>query len=156
MKRTTQALMIVVLLCLLLALPAWAQEATPDVGVVPPAPVEDTVTLPSWLLVNLAGVLVAASALVGVGAAWLASRNLKTTLEHTTQAQKDAIEAAHEALPQSAQDAIDRVLTTVEVLTEQFGALLKFTREVTDGKPNPPPVVILPPSEPPPPGEAMG
>ncbi len=138
-------------LCLLLAglllvvFPTFAQEATATATGVPGGGGVvgggDTVTLPSWALVNLSVLLVAFSALAVIVTAWMSQRNLKTTLEHTSKANKDAVEAAHEALPQTAQDAIDRVLTTVEYLTDQFGALLKFAREVTDGKPNtePPP-----------------
>jgi len=135
-----KALLALVLVCALSA-PVLAQDATPEVTAEPTPPVvevpaDDTVTLPSWVLVNLSVLLVAASSFVAIGGMLLTNRNLKQTLEHTSKANKDAIEAAHEALPETAQDTIDRVLGALEFAVEQIGAGLKFAREVTDGNEN--------------------
>lgn len=135
-------LLVVLLLAIVSAYPVSAQEPTspPTTAMITPtAPLptsDDTITLPSWVLVNLSVLLIAASALVALVTVWMNNRNLKYTLEHASKANKDAVEAAYEALPETAQDAISRVLTTVETLVDQFGAAVAFLREVTDGQPN--------------------
>ena len=120
-----------------------AQEVTPEptpVVVVTDPPVDGPVVEPfnfwSWLSANSAIVV---AAFFGAAMVWQSNQNRKTlkdVLEHADKRSVDAIEAAHEALPNAAQDAISRALNLAENLTEQFTAVLAFLRKVSDGKPN--------------------
>jgi len=119
-----------------------AQEVTPEptpVVIVDP-PVEVPAVEPfnfwSWLTANSAIVI---AAFFGAAMVWQSNQHRKTLKDVLEQADKrsvDAIEAAHEALPEAAQDAIDRALGVAEHLTEQFTAVLAFLRKASDGKPN--------------------
>lgn len=136
-------------LCVLLAVlfvqstGLFAQEITPEptpVVVVTDPPVVVPVPEPfnfwTWLSANSAIVV---AAFFGAAMVWQSNQNRKTlkdVLEHADKRSVDAIEAAHEALPEAAQDAIDRALGVAEHLAEQFTAVLAFLRKASDGKPN--------------------
>lgn len=107
-----------------------------------PEPADDgSVKLPGWALLNLSGLLIALSAIVVIVNKVLEQRSLKLVLEHTSKAQKDAVEAAYEVVPDSAKAIIERGLNVSENLATEFLALVKFLKETTDGRPNtdPPP-----------------
>lgn len=122
-----------------------AQEVTPEptpVVVVTDPPVEVPTVEPfnfwTWLTANSAVVV---AAFFGAAMVWQSNQHRKTlkdVLEHADKRSVDAIEAAHEALPEAAQDAIDRALGVAEHLAEQFTAVLAFLRKASDGKPNEP------------------
>lgn len=120
-----------------------AQEVTPEptpVVVVtdPPVdvPVVESFNFWTWLTANSALVLAAFFGFTLIYQNNQHRQTLKEVLEHADKRSVDAIEAAHEALPSAAQDAIDRALGVAEHLTEQFTAVLAFLRKATDGKPN--------------------
>lgn len=140
-----RCLLVITLLVIALSIPAlaFAQEVTPEVTpVVIDSPISepaDTVSIPSWLLVNAALLFMALSAFAGMVKDWRHSQNLKLALEQVEKSRKDAIESATNALPDTAQDVMRSVVGTLKYLTEQWVALVNFVDEVTDGKPNEPP-----------------
>ncbi len=120
-----------------------AQEVTPEptpVVVVTDPPVDVPVAEPfnfwSWLSTNSAIVLAALFGFTLIYQNNQHRKTLKDVLEHADKRSVDAIEAAHDALPDSAQLLIDRALGIGEHLTEQFTAVLAFLRKASDGKPN--------------------
>jgi hypothetical protein len=135
-----KALILVLLCCLFAALPAFAQEVTPEATSVIVAPLteqgSDTVTIPGWILINASAVFMALGAGAVLLANWQRSRDLKTALDMADRRSKDAIENAYQALPDSAQELIHRALDTADYLHDQAGSLLNFLNGVTDGLPN--------------------
>lgn len=119
-----------------------AQEVTPDptpvVIVDPPVdvPAVEPFNFWSWLSTNSAIVLAALFGFTLIYQNNQHRKTLKDVLEHADKRSVDAIEAAHDALPDSAQLLIDRALGIGEHLTEQFTAVLAFLRKASDGKPN--------------------
>lgn len=116
-------------------------EPTPVVVVEPPGtePVAEPFNFWGWLSANSAIVI---AAFFGGAMVWQSNQHRKTlkdVLEHADKRSVDAIEAAHDALPDSAQLLLDRALGIGENLAEQFTAVLAFLRKVSDGKPNDPP-----------------
>ena len=140
-KITRWFLFVLLVFALFVAVtPLFAQEATvvPTAPVVVTAPPSDggTVAVPSWLVLALPLFLAAMTPITLIIYAIIHNRSLKAALEQVDKAQKDAIEAAYEALPETAKDAFSRALNLADKVTDELVAGLKFAREVTDGQPN--------------------
>lgn len=112
-----------------------------------PAPAPDTVTLPSWALVNLSVLFIAGSAITAIVAIVLVKGSFAQALAHISVANKDAIEAAYEALPEGVREAGAQAMSIGQNLMTEAVALFRFMREVTDGKPN---TAVTPPFPEPP------
>ena len=144
MKRLflTALLVFVALLFISAVTPLAAQEVTqeaPPVGAVEPVPAAEPFNFWEWATRNQTTII------AGIFGAILLLRDrqhdksLKYVLEHAERRSVDAIEAAHESLPETAQAAIDRVLGIAETLIDQSAAVVAFLRRATDGQPNPEP-----------------
>lgn len=118
-----------------------ATDEAPSVAIdvnVPAAPGSDgeTVTVPSWLMQNYLLLL----PLLTIGAmafqSWQHGRSIKYALEQMDKRSQDAVEAAHEALPDAAKDAIQFGINLAERIVDELGGIVAWAKRVTDGQPN--------------------
>lgn len=138
MKQRMLALFLFLLL--ICALPAFAQETTPEVTppvVISDPPADSAVSFPTWVVVNGAVILVGLGGIFSIVNRWLEHRNLKLALEQMDKSRKDAIEAATKAIPDELMEPFRSALSLVQDLTKQWQALLEFVDDVTDGEDNP-------------------
>ena len=98
--------------------PPDAQEVTPEPTPVvigePPVDVPTVEPFNFWMWLSANSAIVVA-AFFGVAMVWQSNQNRKTlkdVLEHADRRSVDAIEAAHEALPEAAQDAFSLATAT--------------------------------------------
>lgn len=130
-------ILILALVVFALAVPAFAQEDvfptnTPIVNVeitpepepvTPPAAPADSV--PTWVMNNIVVLLGAVTALIVI----VQSRQVN-------KAQKDALEAAYNAVPPELQIIIRQVVTLAEDVVRAGQGIIDFVDDVTDGQPN--------------------
>lgn len=144
--RGVRLVLVVVALIILIGalfftpLSIFAQEVTPEpTEVMQPAEppvVTDQVSIPAWLLLNSAALFMALGAVAVIVTRALERRDLKTALEQVDKRSKDAIEAAYEALPGSAEIVIREFVTISRKMVEQMTAVMDFLDDVTDGEDN--------------------
>lgn len=132
MKRNLVTLALVALLVFVigfaLASGAEAQESTPEpapVDVVIETPETPEATIPAWLMSNIVVVLGAVAALIVI----LQTRS-------ASKANKDAVEAAYEAMPPGVQEMVVSVLSIAKTIIDTANGAYQFLEDVTDKQPN--------------------
>lgn len=130
MKRNLVTLALIALLVFVigfaLASGAEAQESTPaPVDVVVETPETPEATIPAWLMSNIVVVLGAVAALIAI----LQTRS-------ASKAQKDAVEAAYEAMPPGVQEMVESILAIAKTIIDGAQDVYEFVEDVTDKQPN--------------------